>query len=448
MRAKIGDYITCEWVKWWYAWNKFMEREDKAGWSRSSWGIPKEWVSVWSNTYWSVKVEKMVKIAESFKVGDYVHVKKASSWAYWADWLVWIIVDKKNQHWTGWGFTIETSDWRLRGVGSKAILEFAPQETTEPMTEGEEPEVVEVTKEGKILKANKNKGMSTIENQIAQQVVQEMESNPKVKESMLVALEKLGVVPNQVELVVKTNAKNKGKKITGQHKMFEIVLKAIVAKANIALVGPAGSGKTTLVHKCADVLNLPFYSKSVSAQTSIYEFFGYMDANGNYIPTLFREAYEKGGVYLVDEFDAGNPNVLASLNQATANGSCAFPDKMVSKHKDFIVVMAWNTYWTGATMEYVGRNKIDAATLDRFAFILLPYDEVMEMKIADDKEWCKYVQAVRKKANDKKVKCIISPRASIIWSHLLAQWISKEDVKKMTIFKGLSEEEIKLINIT
>lgn len=51
-----------------------------------------------------------------------------------------------------------------------------------------------------------------------------------------------------------------------------------------------------------------------------------------------------------------------------ANNVCAFPDKMVKKHKDFIVCASGNTYGTGADRKYVGRLEIDAATLDRFAF--------------------------------------------------------------------------------
>lgn len=216
----------------------------------------------------------------------------------------------------------------------------------------------------------------------------------------------------------------------------------------MALIGPAGSGKTSMVHNAATALGLPFYSKSVSAQTGVHEFFGYQDANGNFVRTLFREAYEKGGVFLVDEFDAGNPNVLAALNQSTANGSCAFPDKMVDKHKDFIAVMAGNTYGTGATAEYVGRNKIDAATLDRFVFIEVPYDENLEMVIATNKAWCRKVQQFRAQAEKKKVKCIISPRATFNGQAMLAAGMEEAFVLKTTVFKGLSEDEIRLLTET
>src|SRR5690606_14105424 len=183
----------------------------------------------------------------------------------------------------------------------------------------------------------------------------------------------------------------------------------------------------------ATALGLPFYSKSVSAQTGVHVFFGYQDANGNFVRTLFGEAYEKGGVFLVDEIAAGNPNVLAALHQATANGSCAFPDRMVDKHKDFIAVMAGNTYGTGATAEYVGRNKIDAATLDRFVFIEVPYDENLEMALASNKAWCRKVQQFRAQATKKKVKCIISPRAAFNGEKLLEAGMDEDFVLRSVV---------------
>lgn len=259
------------------------------------------------------------------------------------------------------------------------------------------------------------------------------------------ALEALGIVPQSTEVVIK-KPKGKPKNMGKQHFKFPLVLQAISARANVALVGEAGSGKTTVVRKCAEALDLKFYSKSVSLQTGVHEFFGYQDANGNYIRTLFRESYEHGGVFLLDEFDAGNPNVLAALNQATANDSCAFADGMIDKHEDFIVVMAGNTFGHGANSKYVGRNKIDAATLDRFAFIQFPYDEKFEMDLAMNKAWCRKVQDIRAKVRTKKINTIVSPRATFDGSKLLEIGMDESDVMELMIFKGLSQEERELIN--
>jgi MoxR-like ATPase len=216
---------------------------------------------------------------------------------------------------------------------------------------------------------------------------------------------------------------------------------------NIALVGPAGSGKTTIVHNASKVLNLTFASQSVSAQSTVFDFFGYKSATGKYIGTMFREKYENGGVFLLDEFDAGNPNVLAALNQATANGHCPFPDKMIEKHKDFIIVMAGNTFGGGGTIDYVGRNKIDAATLDRFAFIYIDYDKELESALSTNQSWCRRVQQYRQRVIDKKVRTIISPRATFNGEKLLLAGLNLETVEEMIIFKGLTADERSLITL-
>jgi cobaltochelatase CobS len=230
-----------------------------------------------------------------------------------------------------------------------------------------------------------------------------------------------------------------------QHKSFADVLSTLSAGVNIALVGPAGSGKTTIVYNAAKVLNLTFASQSVSAQSTVFDFFGYKSATGDYIGTMFREKYENGGVFLLDEFDAGNPNVLAALNQATANGHCPFPDKMIEKHKDFIIVMAGNTFGGGGTIDYVGRNKIDAATLDRFAFIYIDYDEILEKALSSNENWCLRVQDYRRRVIEKKVRTIISPRATFNGEKLLSAGLSMKTVEEMIIFKGLTDDERNLI---
>ena len=253
-----------------------------------------------------------------------------------------------------------------------------------------------------------------------------------------------GIVPHKTVLEVKF--KDQPKKDVGlQHKSFADVLSTLSAGVNIALVGPAGSGKTTIVHNASKVLNLSFASQSVSAQSTVFDFFGYKSATGKYIGTMFREKYENGGVFLLDEFDAGNPNVLAALNQATANGHCPFPDKMIEKHKDFIIVMAGNTFGGGGTIDYVGRNKIDAATLDRFAFIYIDYDEILEKALSSNENWCLRVQDYRRRVIEKKVRTIISPRATFNGEKLLSAGLPMKTVEEMIIFKGLTDDERNLI---
>src|SRR5690606_11914635 len=165
------------------------------------------------------------------------------------------------------------------------------------------------------------------------------------------------------------------------HEVLPDVLQAIDSGLNVFLVGPAGSGKSTIAEQVAELLELQFGSMSVGPNTSNTKLFGYMDANGNYITTPFRRVFEGGGVFLSDDMDNGHPGLLAELNQMLAGSVCAFADGMVKKHPNFRMIATGNTFGRGANRQFVGRNVLDAATLDRFVTIECPIDEGLERAI-------------------------------------------------------------------
>lgn len=203
---------------------------------------------------------------------------------------------------------------------------------------------------------------------------------------------------------------NNGTKITvpaSQHEKFETVLKMVSAGVNPYLYGEAGTGKTQLAENVSIALGLNFYCISVCAQSTKSDLLGFIGATGNYISSLFRQAYENGGMFLIDEIDNGNPNVLAVLNAALANGYCAFPDGMVKRHEKFTVVAAANTFGTGADRKYIGRNQLDASTLNRFVQEEITYDEKLEISIFGEAT-ARPIQAIRKKMKGERV--IISMR--------------------------------------
>lgn len=244
--------------------------------------------------------------------------------------------------------------------------------------------------------------------------------------------------PRQIEVKI---ADLPTKKVGAQHKEFDTLLALLANKMNVWLAGPAGSGKTTAASAAAEAIGVPFYSISVCAQTTKSELFGYNDANGNYVPSLFYNAFKNGGVFLIDEIDSGNANVLSVLNAALENGHCAFPCGMVERNEKFMVVAAANTIGTGGNMQYVGRNRIDAATLNRFFMMDWQYDEALELLISPNETFTKKVQEIRAKAAKMNLSCIISPRVSKDGGRMIAAGMSEAKVLELTLWNKMGDAE-------
>lgn len=205
--------------------------------------------------------------------------------------------------------------------------------------------------------------------------------NVELNESKVIELINKHAKPYTAETRIFINNEAKAAVKGRQHNKLSQILRYVQIRQSLYLYGPAGTGKTQLAETAAQAVNLPFYPISVCGQTTKSDLLGYTTATGTYIETIFRTAYENGGVFLLDEIDNGNPNVTAVLNSALANGVCTFPDKVVKRNPDFICIAAANTFGTGASAEYIGRNPIDAATLDRFKQIFVDYDEELEMEL-------------------------------------------------------------------
>jgi hypothetical protein len=241
--------------------------------------------------------------------------------------------------------------------------------------------------------------------------------------------------------------KDDGVKVVHQgfaHSEFPKLLAFARAGVNILMVGPAGSGKTTAAEMLAKALGIPFHFNG--AIDSEYKLKGFVDAQGRLVTTEFRKAFEHGGVYLFDEVDASLPSATMAFNAALANGWCDFPDGRVVRHPDTIIIAAANTFLGGATFEYVGRNKQDAAFVDRFVALEWNVDEALETALCPNQKWCSHVQRLRARAAAKGLKVIISPRASINGAKLLEQGLPWEVAEKAAIRKGITADQWELIS--
>jgi cobaltochelatase CobS len=225
-----------------------------------------------------------------------------------------------------------------------------------------------------------------------------------------------------------------------RHYLFPEILVTVNANIPTALIGPAGSGKSTAVEQVARALELKYYLQP--GVSGPHELAGYMDAHGKYASTTFRTVFENGGVFFIDEVDTSDAGALKWLNGALANGHAMFPDKPdpVNRHPKFRAIIAANTYGTGADRMYVGANQLDASTLDRFVFFDFGYDERLETALAGNIDWSKRVQELRAAAFAEKARIVISPRASINGAKLLAAGWKQELVEERIIWKGIDAE--------
>lgn len=225
-----------------------------------------------------------------------------------------------------------------------------------------------------------------------------------------------------------------------RHYLFKDILETVNLSIPAALIGPAGSGKSTCCEQIAKALNLKFHLQN--GVTGTHELTGYTDANGRYITTPFRTAYEHGGLILIDEVDTSEAAALKWINTALANGYAAFPDRSdpVCRHADFRIVIAANTWGSGADRLYVGANQIDASTLDRFVFFDFNYDEKLEELVSGDPLWVKRVQKLRKAATEEKARIVISPRASIHGAKLRRIGWDQKKVEDRIIWKGIDKD--------
>ena len=230
-----------------------------------------------------------------------------------------------------------------------------------------------------------------------------------------------------------------------QHDKFEEVLKYIANDEAVYLSGPAGSGKNVICQQVAEALGLNFYF--TNAVTQEYQLKGFTDAMGNYQPTQFYKAFTEGGLFMLDEMDASIPEVLVILNAALANGYFDFPAPIgfVKKHPNFRVIAAGNTSGHGADNEYVGRNQLDAASLDRFAFVEINYSEAIENVVANgDKELVKFCRDFRKASKKSGVDIIVSYRG-IGRLAKMSKLLSLDDAIKGCLIKGLEKDDVNMI---
>lgn len=295
-------------------------------------------------------------------------------------------------------------------------------------------EVKEEKKELNILSALSSELIILMGTELANKINDEVEN-------------KLNKFVQDKTLIKVVEYKNERKPIEGiVHNEMETILQFVAMDEPVMLVGPAGTGKNVICKQVADALGLEFYFSN--AITQEYKLTGFVDAMGNFVKTQFYEAFTKGGLFLLDEMDGSIPEVLIVLNCAIANRYFDFPGiGRVNAHENFRIIACANTYGTGASMEYVGRNQLDGASLNRFAIVEVDYDSKIEESVSGgNKDVLEFCREFRNACRKNGVNHIVSYR-EISRLHKMID-VAKMDIAKAIkccLVKGLEKDTLRMI---
>lgn len=229
------------------------------------------------------------------------------------------------------------------------------------------------------------------------------------------------------------------------HEKLQEILDFVTAGEPVYLVGPAGCGKNYVCGQVARILNLPFYFSN--AVTQEYKLTGFTDANGTFHETQFYKAFKNGGLFLLDEMDASVPDALIVLNAAISNGYFDFPAPVgfVEASPDFRVIAAGNTWGNGADIQYVGRNQLDMASLDRFAVVWMDYSPRLEFLLCPDQELRFFLREYRKAMYENGIMSVVSYRAFRRMYLLEGRFEKLYECLDSCLCKGLCKDDLLMI---
>ena len=241
--------------------------------------------------------------------------------------------------------------------------------------------------------------------------------------------------------VIKLNDVTLGQTSGGfYHNKYEEVLGLVSLDEPVMLIGPAGSGKNHAVGQISKSLSLPMYYTNNASNE--FKLTGFIDAGGNYRDTEFYKAFKNGGIFFLDEIDNSDPSALIVINSALANGYMAFPHETIDKHPNFRMVAAANTWGKGSDLQYVGRNALDAATLDRFDNVFFDYDKKLEECLYPSEQILEFMWALRGAVEETKIPHIVSTRGIGKMYKKELNNIDTETILRVNVIRNLGQDDL------
>lgn len=248
------------------------------------------------------------------------------------------------------------------------------------------------------------------------------------------------------------------------HNQFPKLVRDVLAGQHVYLPGPPGTGKSHAAEQVADMIGWHFGSISLGPQTPDSRLWGGMDAHGNFHDTMLtrlmiwaEENPESGSVFCLDELDNGNSGNIATLNSAMANGWTTLPNgRTVRFGGNMVFIGCANTYGTGPTSEFAGRNKLDAATLDRFVYLPWDTDQGVETALVrrylhgdlteEAVAWLDVWRTARVSVEKHGLKIFVTMRGCVNGAKMIARGESIEEAFMQVLGNKLPKDQFDKIN--
>jgi cobaltochelatase CobS len=161
------------------------------------------------------------------------------------------------------------------------------------------------------------------------------------------------------------------------------------------LVGPTGSGKSSLVEQVTARLNWPCITVSAHSRMEMPELTGYNmpytdpvsgDLQTRFVDGPLTRAMREGFVFVLDEYDTLDPAVSVGLHAVQEGRPLVIAEhggELVKPHPNFRFVVCGNTAGQGDESSlHSGTMQQNLATLDRFRVFEISYiEEAEELKL-------------------------------------------------------------------
>lgn len=217
------------------------------------------------------------------------------------------------------------------------------------------------------------------------------------------------------KLIVQLPDKEKELPEAVRHAKFDDMLHILAAGKHVWAFGAAGTGKSVLAKQLAEALDASYhYTGAIMDEYAGLK--GFIDANGTKHGTEFTRALDdmndgKEVVMCFDECDGSVPEVMVTLNNLLSGGVVECMGTLYEYKPNLHVIACGNTNGRGGSNEYV-RSILDQATLDRFAFVPIDYDEGIERAIAGDDELLEFVRSLRNAVKDTGTDLLVTYRTT------------------------------------